>query len=65
MLGRARLEVENDALRNRVLDLERQLRDICISFDSLLLCLDYQPVISCTPEKQPVHAATPERPQQW
>ncbi|KAJ1445594.1 hypothetical protein M885DRAFT_549438 [Pelagophyceae sp. CCMP2097] len=53
----SKLEVENDALRNRVHDLERQLRDLAISFDSLLLCLDYQPIISYTPEKP----AGPER----
>lgn len=39
-----RLEVENQALRSRVSELEKQLDELAFSFDALMLCLGEQPL---------------------
>jgi hypothetical protein len=40
----ASLEAENERLRRRCGDLERRLRELSISFDGLLLCVDRDPI---------------------
>ena len=42
----ASLEAENERLRRRCGDLERRLRELSISFDGLLLCVDRDPIFN-------------------
>ena len=55
------LEAENERLRRRCGDLERRLRELSISFDGLLLCVDRDPIFNAREVDADAAAPAPPR----